>query len=105
MAEHYMGKAKQMGSAPECITKYHPTSGGYAGGAIEGEGAVGEKEPMPSGMGSMASDDGYHDIAAHTAFNAQHGWPAPAKDPDNATGSIDDYSDNPTKGEGSKNTY
>ncbi len=83
-------------------SEYYPNQGGEATASSRGyeaAGAVGEKEPMPGPVGSLASDDGNHDQAAQSAFAAAHGRPGITSYPDNLSGEIE--SDDPTKGEGS----
>jgi len=87
---------------PECTAKYYPAQGGVEGGSIESAGMPGEKEAMPSVY--TGTQNGDYNTTEQSINASEHGRPAVSADPDNITGSLDDYSDNPTKAEGSTNT-
>jgi hypothetical protein len=89
---------------PACTAQYHPAQGENLGTSIESYGAAGDKEPMPSQIITTDSE-GSDNAEKMGAFARSHGMPTCPPKPPNATGSIDDHSDNPSKGEHSKPTY
>jgi hypothetical protein len=87
---------------PECTARFYPSQGQGSGSGIEGYGQPGEKESGGMAPYSSAGNTGDMNTAAQAQNAADHSRPMVHEYPENTTGSLDDYADNPTKAEGSK---
>ena len=68
---------------PACSAEHSPGNGGYDGSSIEAEGVPGNKMESPGYLGSMAGEDGNHEIGPQQANAAAHGRPPVGLIPDN----------------------
>lgn len=75
------GPSKKTG-APQCSAKYAPTTGGYEGAAIEGEGEPGDKGISVEAEFSKATEEGDYSGNAESFGD----YPHSGADPDNMTG-------------------